>query len=143
MTAQIRQPGSVWDALPDEDVITVVYRTTSATMHSAKEHPEQMKELLSKIMDVIVWLLKKQGATVDEKSKLEGCIKYTRAYATKFIQVGLVTLGNQADLDKYWEIPQGLRDLDTWTIRMLLKRLGKSLILADCIDQSQIELTLG
>ena len=127
-------------ALPDEDVITVVYRTTSATMHSAKEHPEQMKELLSKIMDVIVWLLKKQGTTVDEKSKLEGCIKYTRAYATKFIQAGLVTLGNQADLDKYWEIPQGLRDLDTWTIRMLLKRLGKSLILADCIDQSQIEL---
>ena len=126
--------------LPDEDVITVVYRTTSATMHAAKEHPEQMKELLSKIMDVIVWLLKKQGATVDEKSKLEGCIKYTRAYATKFIQVGLVTLGNPADLDQYWEIPQGLRDLDTWTIRMLLKRLGKSLILADCIDQSQIEL---
>lgn len=126
--------------LPDEDVITVVYRTTSATMHAAKEHPEQMKELLSKIMDVIVWLLKKQGATVDEKSKLEGCIKYTSAYATKFIQVGLVTLGNPADLDQYWEIPQGLRDLDTWTIRMLLKRLGKSLILADCIDQSQIEL---
>lgn len=126
--------------LPDEDVITVVYRTTSATMHAAKEHPEQMKELLSKIMDVIVWLLKKQGATVDEKSKLEGCIKYTSAYATKFIQVGLVTLGNPADLDQYWEIPQDLRDLDTWTIRMLLKRLGKSLILADCIDQSQIEL---
>ena len=71
---------ATWDrlaVLPDEDVITIVYRTASTAMYLAKEHPEQMKELLSKIMDVIVWLLKKQGKKLPQtffRSKQKGIL---------------------------------------------------------------------
>lgn len=112
-------------ALPDDDIVAIIYETTQNMLLKTDDDPNEWKEKLKAIMDTIDWLIEARCEPVNEQNRLAYCIKYTGVYAAKFIQSGLAKINDPSEFEDYWGHYQRFASLDAWTIRIMIKSHGE------------------